>query len=64
MNTWNLLVMGGPLFGGDTRYNGVCVAVVFLVGVGILMKTRSRFGWVFIAASLVWAYDTFKDYVL
>lgn len=60
---WELMVMGGPLFGGDTTYNAVCALIVFLVGMGILFKTESKIGWLFIIAALGWAFLTFKDLI-
>ena len=60
---WKLMVMGGPMFGGDTLYNAIAALVVFLVGMGILMKTESKAGWIFVIAAIGWAYLTFKEFI-
>jgi hypothetical protein len=60
---WKLLMMEAPMFGGDMLYNAIAALVVFLVGVGILMKTESKTGWIFIIAAIGWAYLTFKELI-
>ena len=60
---WELLVMEGPLFGGDMLYNTICVLILVIVGAGLLAKTESRIAWLFILAAIVWAYMTYQELI-
>ncbi len=63
MASWQLLVMEAPLFGGDVMYNALVAFFLLLVGAGIYFKTGNRFGWLFIAAAIFWAYLTFQELI-
>lgn len=58
----DLMVMAVGLI-GDRLYDTVCAGIVFLVGMGILFKTESKTGWLFVLAGLAWAFLTWKDMI-
>ena len=44
----------------DIMYPMIGALVVLIIGFAIVMKGGSKYGWIFIAAAVVWAYMTMK----